>query len=156
MPIECPTFLRSLIIPFDGLSGRVEATCIAVNQRHHKTLRGETKQMAQHVIPVPDNAERIRVLAADSTRMSSQLLAESLAQDRQFEVTGIEPKGASILEAVAHKKPHVVLVSSVLEGSATLGFDLTRQLRSAHAEVRVVLPQRHQHAGGHRRRDHGR
>jgi two-component system, NarL family, nitrate/nitrite response regulator NarL len=97
------------------------------------------KEMAQHVIPVPENAERIRVLAADSTRMSSQLLAESLAQDRQFEVTGIEPKGAAILEAVAHNRPHVVLVSAALEESASLGFDLSRQIRASHPQTRVVL-----------------
>jgi len=96
--------------------------------------------MAQNLLTLsPENSEKIRVLAADSTRMSSQLLAESLAQDRQFAVTGIEPKPSSILEAVAQQKPHVVLVSSVLEGSATMGFDLTRQLRSAHADVRVIL-----------------
>ncbi len=95
--------------------------------------------MAQHVIPAPVILERIRVLAADSTRMSSQLLAEALAQDRQFEVTGIEPKGSSILEAVAQKKPHVVLVSSALEESPTLGFELTRQVSAAYPETRVVL-----------------
>jgi DNA-binding NarL/FixJ family response regulator len=95
--------------------------------------------MSQQVIPAQDNAEKIRVLAADSTRMSSQLLAEALAQDSQFEVTGIEPKGASILEAVAEKKPHVVLVSSSLEESATLGFDLTRQIRANHPHTRVIL-----------------
>jgi two-component system, NarL family, nitrate/nitrite response regulator NarL len=95
--------------------------------------------MAQHVIPAPVILDRIRVLAADSTRMSSQLLAEALAQDRQFEVTGIEPKGSSILEAVAQKKPHVVLVSSALEESPTLGFDLTRQVSAAYPETRVVL-----------------
>ena len=95
--------------------------------------------MAQQVIPAPVILERIRVLAADSTRMSSQLLAEALAQDRQFEVTGIEPKGSSILEAVAQKKPHVVLVSSALEESPTLGFDLTRQVSAAYPGTRVVL-----------------
>ena len=95
--------------------------------------------MAQHGMPVSENSERIRVLAADSTRMSSQLLAESLAQDRQFEVTGIDPKGASILEAVAQNRPHVVLVSSALEDSASLGFDLSRQIRAAHTQTRVIL-----------------
>jgi two-component system nitrate/nitrite response regulator NarL len=99
----------------------------------------EKKEMAQQVIPAPVNSERIRVLAADRTRMSSQLLAETLAQDRQFEVTGIEPKGSSILEAVAQKKPHVVLVSSALEESTTLGFDLTRQISSAYPQTPVVL-----------------
>ena len=95
--------------------------------------------MAQQLIPAPGTAEKIRVLAADSTRMSSQLLAEALAQDRQFEVTGIEPKGSSILEMVAQKKPHVVLVSSTLEDSATLGFELTRQVCAAYPETKVVL-----------------
>jgi DNA-binding NarL/FixJ family response regulator len=95
--------------------------------------------MAQIVIPTLTNTERIRVLAADSTRMSSQLLAESLAQDGQFEVTGIEPKSSAILEAVAHKKPHVVLVSSSLEESASLGFDLTRRICSSHPQTRVIL-----------------
>jgi two-component system nitrate/nitrite response regulator NarL len=95
--------------------------------------------MAQPVIPVPGTAEKIRVLAADSTRMSSQLLAESLSQDRQFDVTGIEPKELSILQAIALKRPHVLLVSSNLEESSTLGFELTRQVHAAHPETRVVL-----------------
>jgi two-component system, NarL family, nitrate/nitrite response regulator NarL len=95
--------------------------------------------MAQPVIPVPGTAEKIRVLAADSTRMSSQLLAESLSQDRQFDVTGIEPKELSILQAIALKRPHVLLVSSNLEESTTLGFELTRQVHAAHPETRVVL-----------------
>ena len=95
--------------------------------------------MAQYVISVLGTAEKIRVLAADSTRMSSQLLAEALAQDRQFEVTGTEPKGSSILEAVAQKKPHVVLVSAALEESATQGFDLTRQVSASYPQTRVVL-----------------
>jgi len=94
--------------------------------------------MAQQTIP-DTNAERIRVLAADRTRMSSQLLAESLAQDRQLEVTGIEPKSSFILEAIAQKKPHVVLLSSTLEDSAHAGLELARKMRSAHPETRVVL-----------------
>ncbi len=95
--------------------------------------------MAQQVIPAADQGERIRVLAADSTRMSSQLLAESLSQERQFEVTGIDPKGASILEAVGQKRPHVVLVSATLEDSPSLGFDLSRQIRASHPQTRVIL-----------------
>ena len=93
--------------------------------------------MVQHAIPML-NSERIRVLAADSTRMSSQLLAQALAQDSQFHVTGIDPKSASILAAVADERPHVVLMSSVLEESST-GFDLVRQVCAAHPDTRVVL-----------------
>lgn len=94
--------------------------------------------MAQHVTPLPDS-EKIRVLAADSTRMNSQLLAEALARDSQLHVTGIEPKTSAILAAVAEQRPHVLVASQALEESATKGFDLTRQLRSAHPTTRVVL-----------------
>ncbi len=83
-------------------------------------------------------SEKIRVLAADSSRMSSQLLAQALAQNNQFYVTGAEPKSASILAAVADEKPHVVLMSSVLEESAT-GFDLIRQVCATHPDTRVVM-----------------
>jgi DNA-binding NarL/FixJ family response regulator len=94
--------------------------------------------MPQSLTPFPENAERIRVLAADSSRMSSQLLAQALAQDGHFHVTGTEPKSASILAAVADEKPHVVLMSSVLEESTT-GFDLIRQVCSTHPDTRVVM-----------------
>ena len=94
--------------------------------------------MAQHATPLL-NAERIRVLAADSTRMSSQLLAQALSQDGQFHVTGIDPKSSSILAAVADERPHVVLMSSVLEDASSTGFDLIRQVCATHPNTRVVL-----------------
>ena len=94
--------------------------------------------MAQCVAPFPETSERIRVLAADSTRMSSQLLAQALAQDVQFHVTGTEPRPASILAAIADERPHVVVMSSVLEGSTT-GFDLIRQVCATHPDTRVVM-----------------
>ena len=95
--------------------------------------------MAHNGATVTGNGEKIRVLAADSTRMSSQLLAESLSQDRQFDVTGIDPRGSGILDAVAQKKPHVLLISSTLENSATLGFDIARRVRAGHPQTKVVL-----------------
>jgi two-component system, NarL family, nitrate/nitrite response regulator NarL len=94
--------------------------------------------MSQFATPMPQSAERIRVLAADSTRMSSQLLAQALAQNTQFQVTGIEPKAASILAAVADEKPNVVLMSSVLD-EANTGFDLIRQVCTTRPETRVVM-----------------
>jgi DNA-binding NarL/FixJ family response regulator len=84
------------------------------------------------------NGEKIRVLVADSTRMSSQLFAESLAQDRQFDVNWVEPKSVSILESAAKEKPHVLLVSLMLEDSSGMGLEVTRRLRAAHPETRVV------------------
>ena len=95
--------------------------------------------MSQHLTLAADNSERIRVLAADSTRMSSQLLVDALAQEHRFEVAGMEPKPSSILDAIARQKPHIVLVSSTLEGSSTFGFELARQVRTSHPGTRVIL-----------------
>ncbi len=95
--------------------------------------------MVQHLGLTTGSVERIRVLAADSTRMSSQLLAESLGQDRRFDVSWVEPKSSYVLESVGQRKPHVLLMSSTLEDSQALGFEVARRVRAAHAETRVVL-----------------
>jgi two-component system, NarL family, nitrate/nitrite response regulator NarL len=94
--------------------------------------------MTQFATPMLQTAEKIRVLAADSSRMSSQLLAQALAQNTEFHVTGIDPKPASILAAVADEKPNVVLMSSVLD-EYTTGFDLIRQVCAMRPETRVVM-----------------
>lgn len=94
--------------------------------------------MAHLATPMPRTPEKIRVLAADSTRMSSVLLAQALAQNEEFQVIGLNPEPSSILAAVADKKPNVVLMSSVLEESAT-GFDLIRQVCATRPETRVVM-----------------
>jgi two-component system nitrate/nitrite response regulator NarL len=86
-----------------------------------------------------EHGKKIRVLAADSTRMSSQLLAEALAQDTQFDVTGIDTKATSVIDAVAEQKPHVVLLSASFNGSATAGFEITRKVRDAAPDTKIIL-----------------
>jgi two-component system, NarL family, nitrate/nitrite response regulator NarL len=86
-----------------------------------------------------EESQKIRVLAAESTRMGSQLLADALAQEREFDIAGIEAKGHALAEAIAQRKPHVLLLSSTLEGSATLGFEIARQVRSLCADTKVIL-----------------
>src|SRR5579862_1262726 len=95
--------------------------------------------MNQCAATAQEDCKKIRVLAADSTRMSSQLLAEALAQDTQFEVAHIDAKIAPIVDAVTEQKPHVVLLSADLNGSATAGFEITRQVRDASPDTKIVL-----------------
>ena len=42
-----------------------------------------------HAISLPEGSEIVRVLAVDSTRMNSQLLAAALERDKRFQV--VEP-----------------------------------------------------------------
>jgi DNA-binding NarL/FixJ family response regulator len=95
--------------------------------------------MSQHLASSPENSQKIKVLAADSTRMSSQLLADALAQEAHFETTSIEANSSALLDAVAETKPHILLLSSALNGSANAGFEITRQVRTLSAETKVIV-----------------
>jgi DNA-binding NarL/FixJ family response regulator len=81
----------------------------------------------------------IRVLAADSTRMNSQLLADVLARDKRFQVLEPQPSAAAILAVTEREKPNVVLLSPFLEEDPAKGFQLARQLHAAHPATRIVM-----------------
>jgi DNA-binding NarL/FixJ family response regulator len=81
----------------------------------------------------------IRVLAADSTRMNSQLLADVLARDKRFQVLETQLSAATILAVAASEKPHVVVLSPLLENDPVLGFQVARQLHAAHPATRIVM-----------------
>lgn len=81
----------------------------------------------------------IRVLAADSTRMNSQMLADVLARDKRFRVLESNPSAAAILAIAVSEKPDVALLSPFLEDDPALGFQVARQLRAAHPATRIVM-----------------
>ncbi len=92
-----------------------------------------------HAIALPEVSEMIRVLAADATRMNSQLLAAALERDKGFEVLDPVPDARGIIAAVAKQKPAVVVISAELDDDKRKGFEVARELRSLHAETRVVM-----------------
>lgn len=92
-----------------------------------------------HPISLPQASQSIRVLAADSTRMNNQLLADALTRDKRFRVQEGEPSASAILAAAEAEMLDVVLLSPTLEDNSTLGFRVARQLRAAHPETRIVM-----------------
>jgi len=92
-----------------------------------------------HAIALPEVSEMIRVLAADATRMNSQLLAAALERDKRFEVLDPVPDARGIIAAVAKQKPAVVVISAELDDDKRKGFEVARELRALHAETRVVM-----------------
>ena|SRR5579872_796720 len=92
-----------------------------------------------HPITLPESLQSIRVLAADSTRMNSQLLANALIRDKRFLLLEGEPTASAILAAANAQKPDVVLLSPRLEENPSLGFQVARQLLAAHPQTRVVM-----------------
>ena len=70
-----------------------------------------------HVISLPEISEVIRVLAADSNIMSSQLLASALQRDSRFHVMEAAPDAESILSAITREKPSVLILSVEVNGN---------------------------------------
>jgi DNA-binding NarL/FixJ family response regulator len=92
-----------------------------------------------HAIALPAVSEVIRVLAADATRMNSQLLAAALERDKRFEVLDPVSDARGIISAVAKEKPAVVVISAELDEDKRKGFEVARELRTLHGETRVVM-----------------
>ena len=65
-----------------------------------------------HAISFPEVSEIIRVLAADSTRMNSQLLAATLERDKRFQVLESVSDAKTLIAAVLREKPAVMVVSA--------------------------------------------
>ena len=86
------------------------------------------------------NQDQLRVLAADSTPMSTQLLVDALARNPRFhmiETARIQPE---IISLVKCEKPHVVLISATLsENGASGSFDLVRGIRALRPSPHVVV-----------------
>jgi len=80
----------------------------------------------------------IRVLVADSTKMGTQLLAETLRRrDRQLAVDVIQST-ANIPPRLSHRFD-VALISANLDEQPRKGFELVRSLRAASSDLRVVM-----------------
>ncbi|HEV8524983.1 MAG TPA: LuxR C-terminal-related transcriptional regulator [Terriglobales bacterium] len=83
--------------------------------------------------------QAVRVLVADSTKMSTQLLADALRRDHRFCICGAAESAADVVVAVTRERPHVVLTSDGIAGESGSGFLVAQQMRASHPDVRTVL-----------------
>jgi two-component system nitrate/nitrite response regulator NarL len=85
------------------------------------------------------NQIKPRVLAADTTSMSTQLLVEALTREDQFQIIESPSDARGILGLVKKERPQVAVVSSHLEDPKREGTDLIRKIRLESAETRVIV-----------------
>src|SRR5258708_35726548 len=90
-------------------------------------------------LTVLPNQERLRIIAADSTSMSTQLLAEALARDPQFHIIESPSNVSSTLLVVRREKPDVAVVSAKLGENGYGSFELVRQIRAQVPATRVIM-----------------
>jgi DNA-binding NarL/FixJ family response regulator len=92
-----------------------------------------------HAISLPETSEIIHVMAADSTRMNSQLLAAALERDKRFRVLEPVSDAKAIVAAVLREKPAVIVISAELDDDPKKGFDVAREIHNLRTDTRVVM-----------------
>src|SRR5260221_6967161 len=83
--------------------------------------------------------EHCRVMAADSTAMSTQLLVDALGRDAQFQMIEAPSSGAAVLQLAKREKPQVVVLSAKVGANSVGGFELLRELRALSPSPRVIV-----------------
>jgi DNA-binding NarL/FixJ family response regulator len=83
--------------------------------------------------------DRIRVLAADSTSMNTQLLVETLGRDSQFNVASPASKEGEILAVLKRERSDVALISARQGTDSRGGFVLSREISSSSPDTRVIM-----------------
>ena len=81
----------------------------------------------------------IRVLVADRSRMSNQLLAESLARDPRFEIVAATAGPSDIGAIVATVQPDLALISADFDEAPKKGLQVVRTLKSRPSSTRIVV-----------------
>src|SRR6202162_1599681 len=93
--------------------------------------------MVLGVISLAPRSTNVRVLVADSTPLTGQLIADALRKDRGLTVTNAEAN--SVILTALTLKPDVAIISEQLQGRPGKGFEILRELRSVVPNTRTVM-----------------
>jgi len=83
--------------------------------------------------------ERIRVLVADNTRIHTQLLTDVLKRDHGLDVIGADSDSHGLIATAVAHKADVLVISSNLDEESHRAFEVLRQLRASHPQIRAVM-----------------
>jgi two-component system nitrate/nitrite response regulator NarL len=83
--------------------------------------------------------EKIRVLVADNTLIHTQLLADALKRDHGLDVISSDSDSHGLIAAAAAHKADVLLLSSNLDEEPLRAFEVLREIRASHPQIRAVM-----------------
>jgi DNA-binding NarL/FixJ family response regulator len=90
--------------------------------------------------PAPDwEGKKIRILIADSSRISTQLLSDALERDPGLDVVSWDGNPSSLLSTAQAQNVAVIAISSSLKVRDADAFQLVRELRSASPASKAVI-----------------
>jgi two-component system nitrate/nitrite response regulator NarL len=82
---------------------------------------------------------KTRVVVADSSRIHTELLAEALKRDAEFEVISFDSKSRHLLPAVIALDADVLVVNANLDEQPSRGFEVVAEMRATGPNVRSVV-----------------
>jgi DNA-binding NarL/FixJ family response regulator len=82
---------------------------------------------------------KVRVLVADDTRIHTQLLADVLKRDGGLDVFSSDSDSHNLITAAVAHRVEVLVISSNLDEEPHRAFEVLRELRQAHPEIRAVM-----------------
>jgi DNA-binding NarL/FixJ family response regulator len=82
---------------------------------------------------------KTRVVVADSSRIHTNLLAEALERDAEFEVISFDSESRHLLPAVIALDADVLVVNANLDEQASRGFEIVAEMRAKGPNVRSVV-----------------
>ncbi|MFZ0949462.1 MAG: response regulator transcription factor [Candidatus Sulfotelmatobacter sp.] len=81
----------------------------------------------------------IRIVVASNIRIHAELLAEAVQRDRTIQVVGCASSSREVFEITARSSIDVAVISSHLDEQPDRGFEVLRELRSAHPGLRAIM-----------------
>ena len=88
----------------------------------------------------PGRLSTTKVFIADGSRMSCQLIAASLRRGRyRTRVVGYATSAIGIREGLEENEADVAVIGARLEEEAKAGFNVTREILAAHAELKIIM-----------------
>src|SRR4051794_11080700 len=90
-------------------------------------------------MPFAATSEAIDILVADFNRMQAQLLTGALRRRPEFHISACRMNTASILQAVASKRPQVALLSLSATASVPESIATLRRFHVSHHQVSKIL-----------------
>ena len=84
-----------------------------------------------------DPESTFRILIADRDSMGSDLLANVLARDKDFQACGVQ--AGDLLDSMAEESAHLVVIGADVNHNTKNGFELAHTVRRMHPAVPVVI-----------------
>ena len=81
----------------------------------------------------------VRVLVADSSRIHTQVMADSLKRDPGLQAIDWDGAIASLATTVVNQRVDVLAISSTMDGRPLHGLELVRELQAARPGLRIVV-----------------